>query len=72
MSSDEDRAKASRRRKKKILTKVINDRKGPFAVKTPDPRKGTYERVKMRVENIIGEDDDYDTRTDGELPRDPT
>lgn len=65
MSSEEERLKHSRRRKKNIMAKEINDRKGPFKIKVVDPRKPAYERVHLRVEDIYEEREENDTGSDG-------
>lgn len=65
MSSEEERLRHSRRRKKNVMAKVINDRKGPFALKVIDPRKPVYERVHLRTTDIESEQID-DQGPDGD------
>lgn len=66
MSSEEERLKHSRRRKKNILSKIVNDVKGPFKIKTVDPRKGEYKREKMRI-NQYGSEEIDETDSGGIL-----
>lgn len=65
MSSEDDRLKASRRRKKNIMAKEINDRKGPYAVKVVNPKKPEYHRIKMRVKEIYEGIYEDELSTDG-------
>lgn len=61
MSDPETRDKHSQRRKKNIYAKILRDsgeRKGAFALKVVDPRKGTYKREKLDIRNLGEEDED--------------
>lgn len=55
MSSEEDRAKHSSRRKRNFVKRDMfsNELKGAFAIKTVDARKPEYHREKLRVTDII-------------------
>lgn len=66
MSSEEERLKHSRRRKRNVMAKAIVETKGPFAIKVIDPRKGEYKREKMRV-NLYGSEEDDETDSGGIL-----
>lgn len=54
MSSEEDRAKHSSRRKRNFIKRdmMSNELKGAFAIKVIDARKPEYERKKLRVTDL--------------------
>lgn len=59
MSDPEIREKRSRSRKKNYIAKALRDQgdhKGAFALKTIDPRKGEYKRVKIRLDYMDEEE----------------
>lgn len=59
MSSEEDRAKHSTRRKRNFVKRdmISNELKGAFAIKVVDARKLEYERKKLRVTDIVEDED---------------
>lgn len=59
MSSEEDRAKHSTRRKRNFVKRdmISNELKGAFAIKVVDARKPEYERKKLRVTDIVEDED---------------
>jgi len=62
MSSEEDRAKHSSRRKRNFVKKdmMSNELKGAFAIKIVDARKPEYERRKLRVTEVIEDELEYE------------
>lgn len=62
MSSEEDRAKHSSRRKRNFVKKdmMSNELKGAFAIKVVDARKPEYERRKLRVTEVIEDELEYE------------
>ena len=67
MSSEEERFKHSRRRKRNVLAKAIVETKGPFAIKVVNPKKGEYKREKIRLDKIYGREEDDETDSGGIL-----
>lgn len=61
MSDFETKERRSKSRRRNIMAKMLRDtgeHRGAYALKTVDERKGVYKRERMRVNEIVDEDDD--------------
>jgi len=64
VSSPEERERHSRRRKRNVYAKILydpNELRGAFSMKVKQAKKGQpYRREKVRVEDLIQEEEEYD------------
>lgn len=61
MSDSDTKERRSRTRRRNIMAKMLRDtgeHKGSYAMKIIDERKGIYKREKVRINNIVDEEDD--------------
>lgn len=57
MGDVETKEYRSKKRKRNVMAKVLRDDKGPYKMKTVSPKKTEYKRQKLRVGDVITEED---------------
>lgn len=58
MVDSDTKQKIAKKKTRNMMARVLRDDKGPYAIKTINPKKTEYKREKLRPKDIIEDEND--------------